>query len=340
MREGIIRVGLVGLGGISLLHEAGYDEVPELAQIAAVCDVNAEGAHSRAKAHDATVYTDYRQIVADPAIDLVDITTPHRLHYPVALAALEAGKHVLVEKPMAMHAAEAEHLVRTARERGLTFTVAENTRFVAAYQAAETVLRSGALGQIRLVRAFIGGSEAVRIRSQASWVGDPAEKGVVHDSGVHTFYLMRWLFGGIREVQAHLFRMLPESRVEDDATIIGRLDNGAIFVSGQSCIAEAPWTERLEVYGSAGSLIIDQLADPVAKHFRGPDDHEGTPLPGVAYDPLAWKYLSIVAEIADFVRAVAEGRPPLIDPADGAYAVRVSDAVYASVAMGRVVLVE
>jgi UDP-N-acetyl-2-amino-2-deoxyglucuronate dehydrogenase len=218
MGDGAIRVGIVGLGGISLMHEAGYTEVSDLAQIAAMCDVDAEAVAQRAAPYGARIFTDWHALVADPGIDLVDVTTPHKLHYPIALAALEAGKHVLVEKPMAMTGREADHLVQTARARGLTFTVAENTRYIAAYQAAARLLVAGELGQIRQVRAYIGGSEAVRIRSRVSWVGDPEEKGVLHDSGVHTFYLMKWLFGGIREVQAFAFRVLPESQVEDDAT--------------------------------------------------------------------------------------------------------------------------
>jgi predicted dehydrogenase len=339
MADRPIRVGMIGLGGISMLHEAGYDEAGDRAQIAAMCDVDEDAVRSRAEVHGAKVFTDYHQLIADPAIDMVDITTPHRMHYPIALAALEAGKHVLVEKPMALMASEADKLVQTARDRGLRFTVAENTRFVAAYLAAEKLLQAGTLGDIRLVRTLIAGSEVARIRSQASWVGDPGERGVLQDSGPHTYYLMKWLFGGIRDVQAFAFRVLPESQVEDESTVIGHLNNGAVFVSGQSCIVEAPWTERLEIYGSDGSIIIDQLTDPVAKHYQGFNDIDGTAL-DVPFEPLAWKYLSIVEEVKDFVSAVYENRPPLIDPVDGAYAIHVTDAVYASLAANHAVSVE
>jgi predicted dehydrogenase len=236
-------------------------------------------------------------------------------------------------------AVEADRLVQVARDKGLRFTVAENTRFVAAYLEAEKLLQAGTLGDIRLVRTLIAGSEVARIRSQASWVGDPGERGVLQDSGPHTYYLMKWLFGGIRDVQAFAFRVLPESQVEDESTVIGHLNNGAVFVSGQSCIVEAPWTERLEIYGSAGSLIIDQLTDPVAKHYQGFNDIEGTAL-AVPFEPLAWKYLSIVDEVKDFIGAVYENRPPLIDPVDGAYAIHVTDAVYASLAANHAVSVE
>jgi len=332
-----IRVGIVGTGNIAYAHEAAYSELGGLAQIAAVCDINEEMARSRARPYDAKVYSDYRALVAAPDIDMVDITVPHNLHYPIALAALEQRKHVLVEKPMALTAAQAMHLINTARSAGVKFTVAENTHFVAAYRAAERLLQDNALGEIRFVRAAIAGSEAGRIKSQASWVGSAENQGVLLDSGVHSFYLLKWLFGGVRDIQAFAYQVIPESVVDDHTITVGHLANGAPFETTQSCIIETPWTERLEIHGSQGSLIIDQLANPPALHFHGPDDLEGTPLTSVAYEPLAWKFLSMLAEVQDFVQAIITDRPPLIDPLYGCYAVQVAEAAYRSIAEGRLI---
>ncbi len=330
-----IRVGIVGAGGIAFVHEAGYTELGELAQIVAICDIDGEIARVRALPYDAKVYTDYRELVADPNVDMVDITVPHRWHYPIALAALEQRKHVLVEKPMTMTSEQALHLIETAKSAGVKFTVAENTHFVAAYREAERMLQAGTLGEIRFVRAYIAGSEVERISSGASWVGSPENAGVLLDSGVHTFYLLKWLFGGVRDIQAFAYRILPQSVVDDNAVTIGHLENGAVFETTQSCIVEAPWTERLEIHGSKGSLIVDQLANPPVVHFNGSDDIEGTPLSSVPYEPLAWKYLSMLAEVRDFVQAILEDRSPLIDPLNGYYAVRVAEAAYQSVAEGK-----
>jgi predicted dehydrogenase len=330
-----VRVGIVGTGGIAYVHEAGYTEPGDTARIVAMCDIDVEVARKRASAYGAKVYADYRELVADPEVDMVDITVPHRWHYPIALAALEQRKHVLVEKPMAMTSVEALRLIETAKSMGVKFTVAENTHFVAAYREAERLLKDGTLGEIRAVRTFIAGSEAPRIQSGASWVGSPENKGVLLDSGVHTFYLFQWLFGGVRDIQAFAYRLLPQSVVEDYAVAIGHLANGAVFETTQSCVIETPWTERLEIHGSKGSLIVDQLANPPVVLFNGPDDIEGTPINSVPYEPLAWKYLSMLAEVQDFTRAVLEDRPPLIDPHYGYTAVRVVEAAYHSIAEGK-----
>ena len=334
-----VRVGIIGTGGIAYVHEAGYTEIPDLAQIVAVCDVNVKVARERATPYNARVYADYHALIADADVDMVDITVPHRWHYPIALAALEQGKHVLVEKPMAMTAEQALHLIKTAEVKGVKFTVAENTHFVTAYLEAERLLHANTLGDIRLVRAYIAGSEVGRIKSQTSWVGSPENLGVLLDSGVHSFYLMKWLFGGVRDIQAIAYKVIPESVVDDHTVTFGHLANGAVFETTQSCIVEAPWTERLEIHGSKGSLIIDQLANPPAVHFNGPDDVDGTPLESVPFEPLAWKYLSMIAEVQDFVQAIIEDRLPRINPLYGYHAIQVAEAGYTSIAEGKAVFV-
>ncbi|MGO8951294.1 MAG: Gfo/Idh/MocA family protein [Ktedonobacterales bacterium] len=337
MSEKKVRVGLVGTGGIAYVHEAGYEEISDRARIVAVCDVNEEVARDRAIPHEATVYTDYRELVTNPDIDMVDITVPHQWHYPIALAALEQRKHVLVEKPMALTAEQALHLIKTAQTAGVKFTVAENTHFVAAYREVERLLQAGTLGEIRFVRTYIAGSEVARIRSRTSWVGSLENQGVLLDSGVHSFYLLKWLFGGVCDIQAIAYKMMPESLVDDNTIATGHLANGAVFETTQSCIVEAPWTERLEVHGSKGSLIVDHLANPTLVHFQGANDAEGTPVTTVPYEPLAWKYLSIVAEVQNFVQAIIEDRPPLIDPLYGYHAIQVAEAAYRSISEGKAI---
>ena len=160
------------------------------------------------------------------------------------------------------------------------------------------------------------------------------------DSGVHSFYLLRWLFGGVRDIQAFASKIIPESQVDDHTISFGHLANGAVFECVLSCVVEAPWSERLEIHGSKGSLIIDQLTNPPVMHFQGTDDVEGTPVDSVPYEPLAWKYLSIVAEVQDFARTIIEDRPPLIDPMYGYHAIQVVEAAYRSIVTGRLVAIE
>ncbi len=329
-----IGFGLIGLGQINRAHVLAYQEARERAAVVAVCDVDAAVAAARASELGCAAYTDYRELLRDRRVAAVDITLPHNLHYEVARAALDAGKHVIVEKPLAATSQQCRELIELAERAGLTLTVAENTRFVTAYIEADRLLRRGVLGEPRLIRTLIYGSEVERLRDARLWKGrlDGSGGGTIVDAGPHSFYLLKWLCGEIEGVQAFQARLVAESEVEDHAVVGGRLKNGALFTTEYTFTAEIPWGERCEIYGSAGSLIIDQLCNPPALHYRGARDYTPQPLAAVLYEPMRWKLASIVAGVQDFIAAIHDGRPPAVDPWDGYYALKVVEAAYASVA--------
>lgn len=308
-----VRVGLIGLGGISRAHALGYRRLAQ-AEVVAVCDSDEGRASAEAREWGAEPFLDYLALLARRDVDAVDVMLPHSLHEEVALAALDAGKHVLVEKPIAPSVAATDRLLAAADRAGRILAVAENTRFVAAYQAVEPLVRSGALGEIQLVRTMICGNETERLSRRDLWKGrrDGTVGGAILDAGAHSFYLLRWMFGAFEHLSAHGQRRVAESEVEDFGVVVGRLRTGADFVTEFSFTAEIPWNERLEVYGSAGSTIVDQLADPVVKHFRSCRDYTGKALE-VACAPRTWKHESIASEVVDFVTALDEGRRPLVD---------------------------
>lgn len=332
-----VRVGIIGLGAISFAHEAAYSELGEACQVVAMCDVRPQEAESRATLHHARSYTQYQDLLESPDVEMVDVIVPHYLHFDVALAAIRRGKHVLVEKPITVNSTQGQQLVEEAREAGVWLGVAENTRFVTAYLKAEEILKQGILGDIWTVRTLIAGSEVHHIKDPDQWHGKLPYGGVILDSAVHNFYLFKWLFGGVKDVLGIASRIVPEGQAEDNGLVLGHLANGAEYQLNTSCTMQIPWTERLEVYGSKGGMIIDQLANPVVKIYQGSEDYDGTAVEGVPFDPFAWKYNSIIAEVKDFVAAVTEDRAPLVDPLDALYALRAAEATEASVQTGKAV---
>ena len=330
-----LRVGLIGLGGINRVHIEGYRLALDGAEVVAVCDNVERTVNERAAELGAAPYLDHQGLLADADVDMVDVTLPHSLHYPVARDALLAGKHVLVEKPLAVRSTQCRELIDLALEGGLTLTVAENTRFVAAYEATRRLLGSGVLGRVRTVRTLIYGSEVRRLR-QAGWVGsrDDAGGGVILDSGVHSYYLVEWLFGQVRQVRATMGTLIPESEVEDHAVVTGTLEGDVVFTCELTCTAELPWGERLEVCAEHGAVIVDQLSNPVALHYRGEDDFEPVALADVPFDPRGWKKTSIAAGVCDFVQSVREDRRPTVDVEDGFRAVLIAEKAYESVGAG------
>jgi UDP-N-acetyl-2-amino-2-deoxyglucuronate dehydrogenase len=332
MVDSPLGIGILGAGMITPPHLAGFQEIPGRARVVAVCDLDRERAENLALLCDAAVYTDYLQMIADPAVELVDILLPHHLHYPAALAVIRSRKHLLLEKPVALTYQQALEIYQAAQAAGIHFGVAENTRFIPAYQAAEKIIRSGSLGSIHLVRTFLPANERIRLSEPDFW-GRQASLGggVLLDCGAHTFYLLKWLFGEIDCLTAFTAQLYQDGRdIEDHADVRGRLACGAEFLCCFNHIVEIPHSERLEIYGAQGSLIIDQLANPPAKLYADPTDYDGTPLDGVQYDPLGWHYFSIVEEVKDFIDTLWNSLPPTVDPRDCLYALRVIEAAYHS----------
>ncbi|MFN8037107.1 MAG: Gfo/Idh/MocA family oxidoreductase [Acidimicrobiia bacterium] len=335
MADDRLGVGIIGMGNISFFHEMGFMEIEDRCRLVAMCDADEATVRLRAGNRGCTPYTRYEDLLADPAVDLVDVIVPHPLHHDVVLAAIDAGKHVVVEKPIAVTSDQGREMIERAERAGVTFTVAENTRFVPAYRAVERLLGDGTIGDVWTVRTLIAGSEVEHIRDPAAWHGTAPWGGVIIDSAVHSFYLLRWLFGGALDARAFASKVVPEGEMEDNALILGRLRNGAEYQVYVTCTAEIPWTERLEVYGSTGGIVVDHLVDPVVRYYHGSDDIEGKVVESVPFDPFLWKGNSMFAELRDVVDAVRERRAPTVDPRDALHAVRAAEAAMRSVGSDR-----
>jgi predicted dehydrogenase len=328
-------IGMVGLGFASNPHEAGFTDMPDACQVVAVCDVKEEVARDRAQILNATPYLRYMDLLDDPAVDLVDVTTQHESHFEIARAALERGKHVFVEKPICVTSAMGFELVELAKKKGVTLSVAENTPFVPAYLAAVRLLKEGTLGDIWFVRTMIAGESFMDLADPDHWLGTLPYGGVILDSSVHFFYLYKWLFGGAVDALGFGSRFTHTKPAEENGLILGRLANGAEYELFTTVVGAIPWMERAEIYGSKGALLIDQLSDPVMKLYMGSADLDGTVVEGVEFDPLGWKFNSLIDETKDFVSAVVEGHPPRVDPLDAVFCVQCVEAAERSIQTGQ-----
>jgi predicted dehydrogenase len=204
-----IRVGFIGVGGISRLHYLGYEHNPH-AELYAICDANEEQLQQRQTDWGVQkAYTNYRQLLADPNVDAVEIMVPHHLHAPIGIAALQAGKHVSMQKPMALNVGECDALIEAARRSGTLFRVFENFRYYPPLVRAKELLDSGAVGEplsirIKVVQGSMGKDWKVPYTKWA-WRFDAAQCGggrVVFDYGYHLFSIAMWFLGEVEKVSA------------------------------------------------------------------------------------------------------------------------------------------
>ena len=218
-------------------------------------------------------------MLADPEVDAVALLLPHQIHHETAMAALEAGKHVCVEKPITVTAREAEDLIEAAAERDLTLAVAENTRYVRAYVEADRMIRDGAVGDVRLVRGFIADQIldewADTSDETQAWKREPGGCGAIMDCAPHMFDLLTWYFGDVAELQAFARGWVPEVDLDNHSVVAGKMAAGPFFSIELASLTEYPRGERVEIFGSDGTLIIDQVLDPPMVLYKGDRDLGG-----------------------------------------------------------------
>lgn len=332
-----VRVGVIGLGLAGKPHLDGYQSAAGC-ELAVVCDVAEWKLEPVVRARGVRGTTDYRSVFADPEIDAVALLLPHPLHHPICAEALRAGKHVCMAKPMTVTAAEADRLIPLAADHGLTLTVAESTRYVRAYIAAERMIRDGELGEIRMLRAFNADQVLdewadVDDESQA-WKREPHGCGAILDCGPHLLDLITWFFGEVEVLQASARSWVPGIPLDNHSVVTGRMVGGQLFSLEICSLTEYPRGERVEIYGSEGTLIIDQVLDPPMVLYRDDRDLRGTPVATVPYDLRGWKAESTGAAVHDFVEAIRTGRPPRVTAEESRYVVSLIERAYESVADG------
>ncbi|TWD84723.1 putative dehydrogenase [Kribbella amoyensis] len=257
----VIKVGLIGGGGIASAHIRGYQQHADRIGITAVADAVEETAVARGTELGAKPYTDYRQMLADEDLDAVDICLPHHLHRDAIVAAAEAGKHILCEKPLCLSAEEAADVRAAVTAAGVTLMCAHNQLFMPAVAKAKELLAAGTIGTVYEVRTtdsfyndFDPSSMGWRASSKTSGGGE------LIDTGYHPTYLLLHLAGGL-PVEATA--MLSTHRLkfmegEDSAQVLIRFDNdvvGQLVTSWAYQPAES--TERFSAVGELGSLHSD-----------------------------------------------------------------------------------
>ncbi len=228
-----LKVGVIGCGAIAqrrhLLEYAANTEV----EIVAVCDIREDRAEEMAALYGAETYTDYKDLLKDDAIDAISVCLPNYLHAPVSIDSLNAGKHVLCEKPMATSKEEAERMIQAAKDNDKLLMIAHNQRFVASHQKAKELIDSGKLGKIFSFRTTFGhaGPEGWSVDGRESWFFDKKRAfiGALGDLGVHKSDLIRYLLGEVAEVGAFVEGNAKEGAdVDDNAVAILKMENGVI----------------------------------------------------------------------------------------------------------------
>jgi len=253
-----VRIGIVGIGNMGTGHAKLFleNKVPG-AMLAAICDINPDKMKSFS---DVPKYTDSDTMLREAKLDAVVVATPHYGHTTIGIAALKAGLHVLVEKPISVHKADAQRLIDTKRTKKQVFAAMFNQRTDPRYRWLKQHIDSGDFGRINRINWIITDwfrSQAYYDHGdwRATWEGEGG--GVLLNQCPHQLDLMQWLFGMPVAVRAFCQRgRFHDIEVEDDVTAYLEYANGAngVFIT---TTGEAPGTNRLEVAAENGRIVVE-----------------------------------------------------------------------------------
>ena len=271
------------------------------------------------------VYSDFDRLLNDPNVDAVYLATPVFLHAPLTMRALEAGKDVLVEKPMALNAIQAEEMCGLAEQLGRRLSVAYYRRFWPRFQLVRDLLQQGDLGQTVLVRMALHSWFA--LGNQGGWRSDPglAGGGVLSDVGSHRLDLLAWWFGLPEKLVADASTRVQEYEVEDSTAVLMILEGGVPCTASFQWNSKT-WTDEIHVVGTEGKITLHPCDGEEVTITLGRDiEQRRVAKPDNAHGPL----------LEDFSKAILENRPPRFSGRDGIKANQIMDAIFQSSARAR-----
>ncbi|MEC0036437.1 Gfo/Idh/MocA family oxidoreductase [Bacillus cereus] len=259
----ILKVGIIGCGSIAQHRHLPEYEANPYVQIVAVCDSNKQRAKEIANKYGVNMYTDYNELINCEELDAVSVCTPNHLHASISIAALQAGIHVLCEKPMATSKADAEMMIGAAEKSGKKLMIGHNQRFVASHQKAKQLIKSGAIGKIYSFRTAFGhsGPENWSVDGKESWFFKKEEAflGAMGDLGVHKADLIRYILneeitevGVFVETSAKTF-----SNVDDCAVCILKSESGIIGTLSASWSYVSEEDNSTIIYGEKATLRLE-----------------------------------------------------------------------------------
>jgi predicted dehydrogenase len=326
----VTRVGIVGAGFMGTTHAQAWSttDVTLAGILAGPTSDPSELAHR----HGATAYGSLEDLL--DAVDVVDVCAPTHLHAELVVAAAEAGKDVICEKPLARTVEQAETMLVACREAGVRLLVAHVVRFFPEYAAARAAVQRGTVGTPAVLR--LGRSTFQPRKAADNWFVDPEKSGgLVFDLMIHDLDYARWIAGPVDEVYARSVLGARPDAPGDHAIAFLRHRSGALSHVEASWAQPPPaFRTRGEIAGDAGVVSWDSdRTEPVSLRLRARED-AGDEIPRVRSTLAEDPYTSQIRHLREVLRGVCE---PIVTAEDGLAAVRIAAATATAIATGDVV---
>lgn len=336
-----LRFGIIGCGRVAPRHAQSLQEL-ERGELVAVADKVASRAEKFHSEYGAEPYTDYRALLERDDIDVVNICTPSGLHAQIGIEVLEASKHVIVEKPIALSTEDADRLITKAELTGKKLCVILQNRYNVPMQEIYKAVHSGQIGELLL------GNATVRwYRPQSyyedDWHGTWAmDGGALMNQSIHHIDALQWLMGDVESVFAYTATLAHEMEAEDVGVAVLKFKNGALgTIEGSTVTYPQNLEGSVAVFGKKGSLKVGGTAlnRKVIWKIQGEIEKEREIITGDLVDPPSVYGYSHKKVIDDMISAILEDRQPTTNGKEARKSLALVELIYESSRTGQVIKV-
>lgn len=339
----IYNFGIIGLGAIARFHAQAINGIPD-ARLYAGYDPVEGRAEAFTSEFGGKAYSDLEAFLADKEMDIVTITTPSGCHRDVAIAALDAGFDVVVEKPLEITVSRCNDIIQAAERNGRKLGAVFQSRYYDSSRVVKDAIEKGRLGKIVMVDAYVKWYRSQEYYDSGAWRGTKAVDGggALMNQSIHAVDLLQWFGGDVDEVCGVSGTVAHRNiEVEDVLVSTVRFKNGALGVIEASTSVWPGFFKRMEILGTDGSIVLEEES---IKEWRFKDETEEDELVrkrfattgtgGGASDPNSIGFEGHRKEFEDFIDAVRHDRRPAVDGIEGRKAVSIIEAVYKSCESG------
>ncbi|MEA4888664.1 MAG: Gfo/Idh/MocA family oxidoreductase [Clostridiaceae bacterium] len=254
-----VNFAIIGCGMISRFHIKAIQAIDD-AKLVGVYDQFSEFSQKTAREYQTKAYDTYESLLADRKIDAVSICTPSGLHAEQSLQAIQAGKHVLIEKPIALCLEDSDKISALAREKGVLVGVVSQLRFSRAVKTMKQAIQEGVLGKIVSADLYMKYFRSQQYYDQNPWRGTWAMDGggALMNQGIHGVDLLRYIMGPLKSISACAGTLTRHIEVEDTLAAVVEYANGALGVIQAMTSVYPGYPRRLEINGERGTIILEE----------------------------------------------------------------------------------
>ena len=334
--------GIIGCGFISKWHADSINIIDD-AELIGVTNVNELSSKAFAQRYRIKAFNSLDDMLKEDSIQGISICTPSGLHTPLALKIIEAGKNVIIEKPMAINVKDADKIIECAERKNVKVTVISQLRFSDAFRNTKEAIDSGLLGKLIMGDVYMKYYRSQEYYDQAGWRGTWKLDGggALMNQGIHGVDLLQYLMGPVKSVYGYTKTSVRNIEVEDTAVALLEFKNGSIGVIQAATSIFPGFLRRFEISGNKGSIILEE--DSILKwNIEGKDAPENVinsnPQHSSYSDPKCISLDGHIKQISDFIDAIKNNRSPMVDQYEGKKAVEIIMAIYESSKTGKKII--